>query len=98
MRHGWMALALAAAVAWSAPVAVAAGYDVGANCTVAPLRFVFDGRPVAPRVANGNPAGFICAGTSYVPLRFVADALGKQVAWDGATYTVTLTTPAAPAP
>ena len=86
-------LALFGMLAAALPVAAAA-YDVAGSCVVAPLRFIFNGAAVAPQVANGNPAGFICAGTSYVPLRFVASALGQLVAWDGGTDTVTITTPA----
>lgn len=70
--------------------AVAAGYDVAANCTLAPLRFLFSGQQVTPQVANGNPSGFICHGSSYVPLRFMAQALAQQVAWEGSTDTVSV--------
>ena len=75
-----------------AGTAVAAGYDVAANCTVAPLQFLFGGAAVTPQVADGNPAGFICNGTSYVPLRFMAQSLGQQVAWEGSTDTVSVST------
>jgi predicted lipoprotein with Yx(FWY)xxD motif len=91
-----LALAVALTLLLGAMPVSAAGYVVAASCTVAPLLFVFDGKSVAPQVANGNPAGFICNGTSYVPLRFVASALGRDVAWDGSTDTVTITTPATP--
>lgn len=85
----WIAAGLAAALGLGG-AAVGAGYDLAANCTVAPLRFTFAGKPTAPAVANGNPGGFICNGTSYVPLRFVAQGLGQQVAWDGGTDTVSV--------
>jgi hypothetical protein len=32
----------------------------------------------------------VIAGTTYVPLRFVSEALGAEVAWDNATRTVTI--------
>lgn len=38
---------------------------------------------VAPQIVNDY---------TYVPLRFVIDELGEQVDWDGATYTVDITT------
>ncbi len=82
----------------AAAVPAAAAYDVAGSCMVAPLHFNFNGQAVTPQVANGNPSGFICNGTSYVPLRFMADALGQEVAWDGATDTVTITTPATATP
>lgn len=87
------ALLLAGVVAGAtlAGVAAAGGYDVAANCVVAPLNFVFNGQPAAPQVANGNPGGFICNGTAYVPLRFVAQAMGAAVGYTGATHTITVT-------
>jgi predicted lipoprotein with Yx(FWY)xxD motif len=92
-RRPALLLLLVAGILGSA-LPAAAAYDVSASCAVAPLQSVFNGQAVMPQVANGNPAGFICNGTSYVPVRFVADALGQQVAWEGATDTVTITTPA----
>lgn len=41
--------------------------------------------------ANGSTVEpFICDGTTYLPLRAVANALGCQVEWDGATQSVKL--------
>lgn len=37
---------------------------------------------------NNNTKPFVHNGTTYVPLRFVADALGKNVNWDGKTGTI----------
>jgi len=85
----WVAAGVAAGIVL-AGTAVAAGYDIAGNCTQAPLQFVFGGQPVTPQVAGGNPAGFICNGTSYVPLRFMAQSLGQQVAWEGSTDTVSV--------
>lgn len=61
---------------------------------VAPLNFVFNGQSVMPQVANGNPGGFICNGTSYMPLRFVAQSMGATVGYTGATHTITVTSAA----
>ncbi|MBR5614707.1 MAG: copper amine oxidase N-terminal domain-containing protein [Clostridia bacterium] len=33
----------------------------------------------------------LAEGRTYVPIRFIADAMGYEVGWDGATQTVTLT-------
>ncbi|HVB11319.1 MAG TPA: stalk domain-containing protein [Bacillota bacterium] len=94
MRRG-LALLAGVVVAGTALAAVAsaAGYDVASNCVTAPLQFVFDGKATAVQVANGNPAGFICNGTAYVPIRFMAQSLGQQVAYDGSTDTITVTNP-----
>lgn len=37
---------------------------------------------------NSNTKPFVYNGTTYVPLRFVADALGESVSWDGKTGTI----------
>ena len=70
--------------------AVAAAYDVAANCAAVGLHFVFGGSEQAPPTASGNPAAFICDGTAYVPIRFVAQALGQTVGWEGTTNTITV--------
>ena len=48
------------------------------------LTYMFDGVEKAPTEAKG----FIYEGTTYVPLRFITDALGKKVEWDEATNTI----------
>ncbi|MEK8130975.1 peptidylprolyl isomerase [Paenibacillus filicis] len=48
------------------------------------LRFMFDGKEKA--LAEGTP--FIYEGTTYVPLRFVSEALGKPVQYDGKRDTI----------
>ncbi len=78
--------------------AVAAAHDVADSCTAVSLHYVIGGSAQAPQVAGGGPAGFICAGASYVPLRWLARTLGQTVAWDGSTYTITLTAPAGAVP
>ena len=41
--------------------------------------------------ANPNTPGFIYEGTTYVPLRFMSEALGQTVAWDNKTKTIKMT-------
>lgn len=48
------------------------------------LKYMVDG--VEKRPSTGK--GFIYDGTTYVPLRFAGEAIGKDVSWDGKTKTV----------
>ncbi len=67
------------------------------------IKITVDGTQINPTDGNGNTVEpFIYNGTTYLPVRAVAEAVGKNVAWDGSTKTVALTTPgntgSAPAP
>ena len=62
-------------------------YDVLANG----VKIVVDGQKLNPTDANGNKVEpIIYNGTTYLPVRAVANALGKAVYWDGPNYTVYL--------
>lgn len=53
------------------------------------IKLVIDGVPVTPKDSNGTVVEpFIYNGTTYLPVRAVGEALGKQVTWDGKTKTV----------
>lgn len=55
------------------------------------IRIVLDGEELEPKDANGNRVEpFIYNGTTYLPVRAVAEALGKPVYWDGPEFTVYL--------
>ena len=55
------------------------------------IKIFVDGQKINPKDAQGNSVQpFIYNGTTYLPVRAVADALGKAVYWDGPNYTVYL--------
>ena len=55
------------------------------------VTIVVDGKKLNPTDANGNKVEpLIYNGTTYLPVRAVANALGKAVYWDGPNYTVYL--------
>ncbi len=55
------------------------------------IKLVIDGVEITPTDANGTVVEpFIYNGTTYLPVRAVGDAIGKQVTWDGGSKTVYL--------
>lgn len=61
------------------------------------IKITLDGSTLTPRDANGTVVEpFIIDGTTYLPLRAVAEALGLDVQWDSATSTVILSSSSAP--
>jgi len=55
------------------------------------IKIVVDGSEISPKDANGNAVEpFIVDGTTYLPVRAVANALDKAVYWDGPNWTVYL--------
>jgi hypothetical protein len=57
------------------------------------IKIVIDGSTVTPKDGNGAPVEpFIVNGTTYLPVRAVAQAMNSTVSWDAATSTVTINT------
>lgn len=55
------------------------------------IKIYLDGNKLEPKDANGNTVEpFTLDGTTYLPVRAVAAAFGKEVEWDGETNTVYL--------
>ena len=74
--------------------AAAAASQQTATLDYADIKITLDGQTVTPTDANGTAVEpFAISGTTYLPVRAVANALGLEVTWDSATSTVVLTTP-----
>lgn len=55
------------------------------------IKITLNGIEILPKDANGNYVEpFTISGTTYLPVRAVASALGLEVGWDDKTKTVTL--------
>lgn len=55
------------------------------------IKIVIDGTEIIPHDVNGKRVDpILIDGTTYLPVRAVAEALGKEVYWDGPNYTVYL--------
>ena len=55
------------------------------------INIYMDGVLLSPKDVNGKTVEpFIYDGTTYLPVRAVGEAIGKQVSWDGATSSVYL--------
>ncbi len=53
------------------------------------IKIFIDGNEIVPKDANGNLVEpFIMDGTTYLPVRAVGNAFGKNVQWDGETQSV----------
>lgn len=63
------------------------GFAIGVYANT-PIKIVVNGKDIAC-----NPAPFVKQGTTYVPLRAVAEALGEPVQWDGKSNSVIIGVP-----
>lgn len=56
------------------------------------IKIIINGEGIIPKDADGNIVEpFVVNGTTYLPLRAVAEALGMNVEWDSATNTIKIT-------
>lgn len=67
----------------------------GISLAAQTIRIVLNGNELVPTDANGKRVDpLLVDGTTYLPIRAIASALGFEVAWDQETCTVSLTKPA----
>ena len=53
------------------------------------IKIYIDGAEIVPKDANGNVVEpFTINGTTYLPVRAISNALGKDVEWDDSTQSV----------
>ena len=58
------------------------------------IKLLSDGKPLILKDSVGaNVDPFVYNGTTYVPLRFIANKLGRDVAWDSASNSVNISNP-----
>ena len=99
MRKGkcmeWFALGVATSllvVALSVP-ALASTVTRTAQLAYNNIKITLNGSTVTPKDAAGNTVEpFIINGTTYLPVRAIASALGVNAGWDASTNTVQLST------
>ena len=71
---------------------LAASFTKNATLNYNDIKITLNDQAITPKDADGNVVDpFIIDGTTYLPVRGIANALGMGVAWDGATSTVKLT-------
>ncbi|MDL2288187.1 hypothetical protein LJC32_02265 [Oscillospiraceae bacterium OttesenSCG-928-F05] len=71
--------------------AMAANYNKNMNVTYRDIKISVDGSYFSPKDATGRTVEpFIYEGTTYLPVRGVAEAVGYNVTWDNNTSTVYL--------
>lgn len=71
--------------------ALASGFTRTIQANYVGVKLMINGVEVNPTDAAGNPVEpFISEGTTYLPVRAVAEALGEEVTWDGETKTVNI--------
>ncbi len=90
-RVRWIAVGVIIGIMLSGGIVYAATNTKTIEAWYNNIKIVIDGQEIKPVDANGNTVEpFISNGTTYLPVRAVASALGKEVYWDGPNFTVYL--------
>ncbi len=88
--QGFLAGALATTIIGCVPTIAKDAYET-IQVKYDNIRIFMDGEEVQPKDANGNTVEpFIYNGTTYLPVRAVGTAIGKEVSWDGVEKVVYL--------
>lgn len=92
MKKRIITLVFALALIFSLAVTVSAVTNkITAELTYRDIKITVNGTAIQPNDANGKSVEpFIIDGTTYLPVRAVAEALGLDVDWNPATNTVGL--------
>lgn len=85
-KHVTCGVVMGAMLATAVP-ATASQITKSIQATYNNIKIIVDGQQVS---TNKNNEPFIYNGTTYLPIRAVGEAVGKQVSWDGRTNTVYL--------
>lgn len=87
----FITLAVCACMVGGSTFAVSNVYKKTIQVQYSGIKLVVDGVSITPKDANGTVVEpFVYNGTTYLPVRAVGNAIGKQVTWDGNTQTVYL--------
>lgn len=93
-RKGFVSGVLIATLIFTMLGTALAAYQKQATLDYVGIKITLDGTEIIPKDANGNVVEpFAIEGTTYLPVRGIANALGLGVSWDGATQTVVLSSP-----
>lgn len=87
-----VSIVLCAALALAFALSVSASLNtVNKEITYRDIKITLYGKEITPTDADGNPTEpFIMDGSTYLPVRAIAGAVGLGVDWDGETSTVIL--------
>jgi len=84
MAHkSWVVLLLVVCVISGTPRVLSAWKDQQIKVSYRNIKMVVDGKTI-----SSDTEPFIYEGRTFVPLRAISEAFGKDVVWDAATYTV----------
>jgi len=94
MRKRVLGLALASMMAVGGVVGAATAYQTFTATQRPDIKVIMDGKVQDYKDANGNTVyPVIINGTTYLPLRPIANSFGKDVHWNNDTQTITLGDP-----